>query len=48
MNAAGAFIANNMAPPGDYRIQMAAVMAKRALRRATERALSGSTAMEEK
>jgi 4-hydroxybenzoyl-CoA reductase subunit beta len=40
MNAAEAFIANNMAQPKDYRIQMVSVMAKRALKRSLERALS--------
>jgi CO/xanthine dehydrogenase FAD-binding subunit len=48
MNTAGAFIANNVAQPTDYRIQMVSVMAKRALKRALERALSGSRTMEEK
>lgn len=48
MNAAGAFVANNMAQPVNYRIQMVSVLAKRALKRALDRALSGSRTMEEK
>ncbi len=48
MNAAEAFIANNMAQPKDYRIQMVSVIAKRAIKRALERALSGTAMMEEK
>ena len=48
MNTAGAVIANNVAQPKDYRMQMVSVMAKRALKRALERALSGSRTMEEK
>jgi 4-hydroxybenzoyl-CoA reductase beta subunit len=48
MNAAEAFIANNMAQPKEYRIQMVSVMARRALERALERALSRSVATEEK
>ena len=34
MNSAQAFIANNMAQPADYRIQMVSVMARRALKQA--------------
>jgi 4-hydroxybenzoyl-CoA reductase beta subunit len=34
MNAAAAFMANNMAQPADYRIRMVSVMAKRAIYRA--------------
>jgi CO/xanthine dehydrogenase FAD-binding subunit len=37
VNAAEAFIANNMAQPAEYRNQMVSVMAKRALRRALSR-----------
>ncbi len=48
MNAAEAFIANNMAQPKDYRIQMVSVVAKRALKRALDRALSGAGMMEKK
>jgi 4-hydroxybenzoyl-CoA reductase subunit beta len=44
MNAAKAFVPNNMAQPKEYRIQMVSVVAKRAL----ERALSPAGAMEEK
>jgi len=42
MSAAEAFIANNMAQPANYRIQMVSVIAKRALKRALDRALSGT------
>lgn len=48
MNAAEAFVANNMAQPKDYRIQMVSVMAKRALKRSLERALSGAGVREAK
>ncbi len=41
MNAAEAFVANNMAQPKDYRIQMISVIAKRALKRALGRACPG-------
>lgn len=41
MNAAEAFVANNMAQPKDYRIQMVSVIAKRALKRALERPCTG-------
>ncbi len=42
MNTAGAFIANNVSQPAAYRIQMVAVLAKRAIRKAAQRALSGA------
>ncbi len=40
MNAAEAFIANNMTQPVEYRTKMVSVIAKRALTRAIERAVS--------
>lgn len=48
MNAAEAFIANNMAQPKDYRIRMVSVMAKRALNRALERVLPSAGLTEAK
>jgi CO/xanthine dehydrogenase FAD-binding subunit len=48
MSAAQAFIANNMAQPADYRIQMVSVTAKRALKRAIERAKACAGTMEAK
>jgi 4-hydroxybenzoyl-CoA reductase subunit beta len=48
INAAEAFIANNMAQPKDYRIQMVSAIGKRALKRALKRAQSGLGATEER
>jgi len=48
MNAAEAFIANNITQPVEYRTQMVSVITKRALRRATERALSHTDVSEAK
>ena len=48
MNAAEAFIANNMTQPVEYRTKMVSVMAKRALIRATQRAVSQTGVSEAK
>lgn len=48
MNTAEAFIANNMTQPVEYRTKMVSVIAKRALTRATERAVSQKGFLEAK
>ncbi|MDA8408371.1 MAG: FAD binding domain-containing protein [Deltaproteobacteria bacterium] len=47
-NAAEAFMANNMTQPVEYRTQMVSVITKRALKRATKRALSNKEVSEAK
>jgi 4-hydroxybenzoyl-CoA reductase beta subunit len=48
MNTAEAFIANNMAQPVEYRTKMVSVITKRALTRATKRAVSQTGVVEAK
>lgn len=46
MNTAEAFIANNMTQPVEYRTKMVSVLVRRALQRATERAVSQNVLLE--